>query len=250
MVIAVPVHGLPRSAFDVATGFHEVAIRGAERVRDNNTGKIVAPLAPTVVCTAFAAELYMKAIALRRLPKVEGHNLAYLFKEVLQDDERDLIAEQYERVRGANRSKLLKELAAIARAFTEWRYLYEAPRQLDVGALSDFARAAYVAAITLAPEWRPSEHMHERIIANRSTHRAVYLGNGLVVREVEVPACIQPNITAAEDRNFGMTAPTIEFDDETAPINIKVGRCADADYLRPGHSLEFGGIVTGPVIAR
>lgn len=210
--------------------FHEAAVRCAEEVPIPGCEKPVPALhSPGVACTAFAAELYMKSLVLRRGDRPHGHELDSLYAD-LESDERDAIAKQYRRIRGAGIPRLLREIRAVAKAFTEWRYSYEAPRNIDYGALQAFTTSAYRAVRELALEWPVGEPVHSRLDSWETP--IIYVGTGpqseasLRIQFMSVEAerrRPQPEIIKRQQNDLSISAPVLSLEGQTVTVSTKRG---------------------------
>jgi HEPN domain-containing protein len=84
--------------------------------------------APVVVNYAFSIEVYLKLLLLLT-GKVEGrgHNLTKLFK-ALDDATRNKVLTHYQQANYpsiSNADELIRDICDCAKAFEQWRYLYE-----------------------------------------------------------------------------------------------------------------------------
>jgi len=93
------------------------------------SGQVVFLAVPAIVCEAFAIELGLKALIMRRSgsAKVKGHNLAELFGKLIASERMSLI-----NTVGLAEVDFRKKLVAVSTAFEEWRYVYEASTQKAV----------------------------------------------------------------------------------------------------------------------
>jgi hypothetical protein len=100
---------------------------------------------PAIVCTAFSVELGMKALLLSQGDKAWGHDLFELFNGLTQGAQDSIVVQV-----GLPRSEFDAKLRKIAKAFEQWRYVYEATKdvQIDAAFLSKFA----VATINALPQ--------------------------------------------------------------------------------------------------
>jgi hypothetical protein len=107
---------------------------------------------PSIVCCAFAAELNLKVILLTQGKKARGHDLAALYAllpAAIKNDVRKLV--------NVEQAEFAKQLARIADAFVDWRYVYEAQgRSLNFIFLGKFAAAVASTALQLSPMPPPS----------------------------------------------------------------------------------------------
>lgn len=208
-----------RHAFTSAFSFHEAAIRCAD------TPGIEAPKGvsdlpgPHAVCLAFAAELYLKAVILRRLSKQESHNLKWLFNEGLNPAERDAVIAEFEKQKYVPVSELPHLLENFQRTFEQWRYLYEHPTmELQVGGLAAFTCALYHAVRSFEPAWEIPATIHERISANNKNKKliTVHVGEDLnlpphildLLWKVGIP---HPNFAKLKRNYFGVTILSATF---------------------------------------
>lgn len=171
----------PHQAFNIGVGFHEAFIRCGTNVPDPNDPKVqISPGAPTIVNAAFASELYLKALALDRKPDLDGHDLEWLFKNALLDDERSSISAHYRESTGANPARLLSDLSRFGRAFVDWCYVYEAAEHMiDSGALFALTRSAYLAVRDLRPDWSITDYLHGRLSAPTQMGGQMYMSEPL-----------------------------------------------------------------------
>jgi HEPN domain-containing protein len=75
---------------------------------------------PSVVCLAFSVELALKAILLGTGDSARGHALDTLFSKLPPEIQTEII-----QLTGIATSSFPEQLALAARAFVEWRYIYE-----------------------------------------------------------------------------------------------------------------------------
>lgn len=170
-------------AFLQAIDFHEGAMRAGEEVRDPE-GAPVASTNAMVVCYAFAAELYLKCLAMigGGLGPTKGHKLHVLFGR-LSGDVQGRLALAYEELTGRPAKALSYDLRLFTDAFHDWRYVYEGEgQQLHTNLLQAFVKAAYVTVRALRPHWSVAAYQHERIVAFVSSSMTlVNLGGGVFV---------------------------------------------------------------------
>lgn len=154
-----------KQAFEAGQDFHEAALR-CQRPSDGDED-LRFLLSPEIVCMAFAAEMYLKALILRRVDRQGGHNLQRLFEHGLNDEERELVRAEFARQEYAAPDAFDGLLQHIAGAFTNWRYLYERGEQgIDHSALGAFARAVYHAVRSVEPTWEVPEQRHTILSRN------------------------------------------------------------------------------------
>lgn len=251
-------------AFRNAMAFHEAAIRCSDPPSDESQKHYFMLLDPQIVCTAFAAELYLKCLLLHRgNAEKNEHRLYELFSKKLDHRERDAIAAHYERRRGAPKSRMLLELGRFSKAFVEWRYSHEQPLHLDVASLSAFAVSAYLAVRDLIPEWPVQEVPHERIVKEPTKFTAFVAkvgeeGPAAFTQAMEAAlrahglsiAKPQPDVIKSEEHNLSLAVPTLNFHSETATLYVNVGTGADAQDGGPHEVIKYGRILAIPVVTR
>ena len=109
-------------------------------------------VAPLIVNTAFCIEVFIKALGQFRGTTLRGHDLQPLFDQLPQADQQTLQTTFNERVeaRKLSQTSLRDSLAAMNKAFIEWRYLYENEKTLTfevglaVSAIEAFDRVTTV----------------------------------------------------------------------------------------------------------
>ena len=148
------VRNVAKDALDTAMAFHEGAIRWATE-DPLSGGGCCCPTAPTVANGAFAIELYFKGLALRRGVSTRGHDLAVLFRDALEDDERQALGYRWKEGRfPSSYEDMLQALEHLADAFRRHRYQYEQDHlSISMGSLCRLLRACYVGVRDIAPEW-------------------------------------------------------------------------------------------------
>lgn len=77
---------------------------------------------PGVVCLAFAIELAIKSLLLAEKNQSGGHKLDELFGKLSSPAQAEIICQV-----GLNKHDFLAPMAAVANAFVNCRYIYEAP---------------------------------------------------------------------------------------------------------------------------
>lgn len=110
----------PKRIIDTADAFLLAGERAMEQ-RPLGTNQFQILLVPAVVSNAFAAELYFKAILTLEGGPASGHDLTLLFAK-LKDETRIVIRDQM----GLAEANFSDELGKVAKAFVEWRYVFEA----------------------------------------------------------------------------------------------------------------------------
>jgi hypothetical protein len=122
--------------------FHLASGRCKEQ-RPLGPGQVEFLAVPAIVCEAFAVELGLKTLIMRKSgsTKVKGHNLAELFGKLFTSEQMALIDTV-----GLPETDFRKELVAVSTAFEDWRYVFEASTQKSVnvqflGALSTAVQA-------------------------------------------------------------------------------------------------------------
>jgi len=83
-------------------------------------GGVAFPIVPAIVCGVFSVELGLKTLILRAGGKPAGHDLAKLFGVLDQATQTAII-----KASGVPDPQFRSDLAGIANAFVEWRYIYE-----------------------------------------------------------------------------------------------------------------------------
>lgn len=110
----------PKRIIDTADAFLLAGERAMEQ-RPVGVNRFQMLLVPGVVSNAFAAELYFKALLMLEGGPASGHDLASLFAK-LKDETRKVVREQI----GLAETDFDDGLGKVAKAFVEWRYIYEA----------------------------------------------------------------------------------------------------------------------------
>ena len=96
------------------------AAERCEEQRTINERQFQILLVPSITNRAFAAELYLKAIAMIDGKKLRGHDLKNLFDSLTEDRRSAIIAAV-----GTEEISFLSELEKNANLFVDWRYLFE-----------------------------------------------------------------------------------------------------------------------------
>ena len=239
-----------KRAFRNAMEFHEAAIRCDEFVPDpSNDKEFHSAETPSIVCIAFAAELYLKTLLLNRGAGIKDeHRLLELYHK-LNDDERRIIARHFETRRGAPEERMLRELASVSSVFVQWRYAHELPRSIDLGALRAFAESAYLAVRDLNPDWHVAPYLDDRILNTDVSMIFVGVFGGdegefnrtmqkSIVRTLIARSQPQPNIIEGEQHNLSLAAPTLNLDSQAATLNITVRGRANSENGGTGESIE------------
>jgi len=92
---------------------------------------------PAIVCRAFAAEVGLKALLLHAGGTPRGHDLHALFRQQ-SEEVRDSITA----ATALPAAAFDRELASVAHAFVEWRYVFETARAaINLNFLSNFSKA-------------------------------------------------------------------------------------------------------------
>ena len=109
----------PQKIINTGNSFLLAADRALEQ-KPLAQGRIQMLLVPAVVSTAFAVELYFKAIITLENGNVKGHDLSALFKHISAKSQATLVA-------GIQHNQLTFEhkLGAISGAFVDWRYIFD-----------------------------------------------------------------------------------------------------------------------------
>jgi hypothetical protein len=150
---------IDEQAFLLGVEFHEAAMRAEDVVKDPEGAPIDA-LCPMLVCFAFAAELYLKSLLPMRCKQHELDKLYGKVERAVRDD----IETAYLGLTGRNRDALRVDLQQFARAFAEWRYVFEgAGQQLHSNLLIAFAKAVYQTIRSRRPKWHARNDQDARI---------------------------------------------------------------------------------------
>jgi len=127
----------PKRIIDTANAFLLAAGRAMEQRPLGGNQFQMLPV-PAVVCNAFAIELYLKALLTLEGSPSSGHDLSALF-EKLQQPTRSVIHGRLK----MNEADFAPQIAAVAKAFVEWRYIFEAGSiGVDLDFLVRLAKAA------------------------------------------------------------------------------------------------------------
>jgi hypothetical protein len=143
-----------QQAFLIGISFHEAALRCEVEVKDSDGAPVVA-LCPMIVAYAFAAELYLKALATAGAshPPIKGHKLHVLYGRLNGAVQND-VAIAYLARTGRVAGELDGDLRAFGNAFADWRYVFEgAGQQVRVNLLAAFVQATYATIRNLCPDW-------------------------------------------------------------------------------------------------
>lgn len=109
----------PQQIVNTAASFYLAADRSSEQ-RPIAPGSVQMLIVPTVVCRAFAIELYFKAIIAIEGGTAKGHDLATLFGRLSQSSQDRIRADL-----STTLSELSQKIAQVSNAFVDWRYIYE-----------------------------------------------------------------------------------------------------------------------------
>ena len=141
--VVVPTAVASRILFATATEFLQTAELAAQALEAGNGRRVPGGVTiPGVVCTALAAELFLKsalvALGCRTPDQLQTHDLAELVGLLPQQHQVSLSFHA-----GADEASFATHLNHIKDAFKEWRYLHENPSPLlNSGFLTSFAGAA------------------------------------------------------------------------------------------------------------
>lgn len=157
-------HELPQLAFMSGKSFHEAAIRCSEPVKDPyRPDQTVTPALPSVVCIAFAAELYLKSMIVERTGKMpESHRLDRLYNS-LTTEQQKRVRRHYAQYAEVGKLKLKEHIGELANAFVDWRYAFEGSKNVRIDYLFALARASFTAITEDHPDWETSQYQTERI---------------------------------------------------------------------------------------
>ena len=108
--------------------FHLASGRCIEQ-RPIGPGQVEFLAVPAIVCEAFAVELGLKTLIMRKggSKKVKGHNLAELFGKLFTSEQMALI-----NAVGLPETNFREELVSVSTVFEDWRYVFEASTQKTV----------------------------------------------------------------------------------------------------------------------
>ncbi len=172
-----------QQAFLIAINFQEAALRSGLTEHDSEGCPVVA-LCPMIVCYAFATELYLKSL----LPgRRRGHRLNVLFGH-LDPIAQSKIANRYAGRTGRDRKALDTDLRVFAKAFEDWRYVFEGEgQQVHVNLLVAFTKAAYETARELRTGWAVRDCLDQRLRADAAepTMTVMNLGGGTFIHIVD-----------------------------------------------------------------
>ncbi|MFZ3017020.1 MAG: hypothetical protein WA056_01030 [Gallionella sp.] len=135
----------PQKIINTANGFLLAADRALEQ-RPLGPGQFQMLLVPAVVSTAFAVELYFKAIITLENGNARGHDLSVLFKHISAKSQAALVAGVQH-----NQASFEQNLGTISGVFVEWRYIFEQQSaNLDLPFLINLARESKRVADAMA----------------------------------------------------------------------------------------------------
>ena len=174
-----------QSAFDIANGYFEGALRCASPVADPYLpGGIVCPMPPTISCIAFAAEMYMKSLVLGDGQTVlKSHRFDKLFSLLPLADQQS-VRRRFRIYTGLQSLAIPEQIKQFANAFVDWRYAHEGTSNVRLDYLFDFSRSLFETVRANHPEWVISQYMTERITApvDSPVLQVTSLGGGAMVR--------------------------------------------------------------------
>lgn len=125
----------PQTIINTANSFLLAADRSFEQ-RPLGPCQFQMLLVPAVVSTAFAVELYFKAIITLERGNARGHDLSALFEHISARSKATLVAGVQ-----LDQAAFKQKLGAISGVFVEWRYIYEQQSaNLDFQFLTKLAR--------------------------------------------------------------------------------------------------------------
>lgn len=132
-----------QAAFQNAAGFHIAALRCAEP--RTVAGMVQLPTPAMIANFAFAIELYFKSFLFASNGSPWGHNLQELFRRLSNIDTAE-VEKRFEVLSGRNAQALAADLASYAKAFEEWRYIFESSREIRIAvySMADLARACFL----------------------------------------------------------------------------------------------------------
>lgn len=126
----------PQKILNTADSFLLAANRCFEQ-RPLGLGRFEMPMVPAIVCTAFAIELYLKAIITLESGTATGHDLWNLYNG-LSEQAKDTLTKGL----SIKHDDLNKKVKEASRVFVEWRYIFESESlKVDPAFLSGLAQA-------------------------------------------------------------------------------------------------------------
>ena len=135
----------PQKIINTANSFLLAADRALEQ-RPLGPGQFQLLLVPAVVSTAFAVELYFKAIITLEKGNARGHDLSALFKHISAKLQATLVSGVQ-----LNQAAFEQKLGAISGVFVEWRYIFEQQSaKLDLPFLTKLAQESKQVADAMA----------------------------------------------------------------------------------------------------
>ena len=137
----------PQKIINTANSFLLAADRALEQ-RPLGSGQFQMLLVPAVVSTAFAVELYFKAIITLENGNAKGHDLSILFKRLSTKSQATVVTGFQ-----LDQAAFEQKLGAISGVFVEWRYIFEQQSaNLDFPFLTKLARESkHVAEVMANP---------------------------------------------------------------------------------------------------
>lgn len=228
-------------AFHSAIMFHEGSIRCGTFAKDSDgSDRSYTVAEPQVVCMAFAAELYLKTLMLRRGLSAGRHNLNNLFNELTPEERQSLVA-RYIAARNCTEERMFRELAEVSHAFVQWRYSHEHKSAkgllLDFGQLKTLAHSTYALIREIEPSWNVEPYFHDRVTAPdrleyffcvvgedpNAMNRAV---NRWLVSTKTIRSDPQPDIVKGEQDRFSFAPPILNVQEQAATLKAKISRAA------------------------
>lgn len=135
----------PQKIINTANNFLLAADRALEQ-RPLGHGQFQMLLVPAVVSTAFAVELYFKAIITIEKGNAKCHDLSALFKYISAKSQATLFAGVQ-----LDQAAFEQKLGVISGIFVEWRYIFEQQSaNLDFQFLTKLARESKQVADVMA----------------------------------------------------------------------------------------------------
>ena len=101
-------------------------------------GQFQSLIVPTVVCSAFAIELYFKAIITFESNNAKGHDLSQLYLNCSTASQNAVVSQLC-----ITRGEFDKKIQVMSNAFVEWRYIFEKETlNIDLQFLNDLTAAS------------------------------------------------------------------------------------------------------------
>ena len=152
MTSSLSENALP--AFHIAIGFHEGANRCGEARKYGSGSEFNMSVPPVIVCAAFAAEMYMKALMYRVNNTKRSHDLSQSLLKRMAADDVNVVAAFYSEMRHADKNQMISDISKFTKAFEDWRYVHEKDAgQIDLDNLFAFVISLYKTCGTVEKSW-------------------------------------------------------------------------------------------------